>query len=148
VHGEERLPLRSGIPGPHGYASVLVAWAAARELGVPDGEVAARAGVTPEVKGRSRLITAPGGAKVVDDTYNASPETVINLIGTLASLPARRRMLVLGHLSELEEGLEHTAALIGAHLRPPLSGCYIYSPATPGLPRLLERHAQGVAVTE
>ncbi|HEX7926269.1 MAG TPA: Mur ligase family protein, partial [bacterium] len=148
IHGAERLPLRSGISGPHGYASVLVAWAIARELGVPDSEVAGRAAVPPETKGRSKLVTAPRGALVIDDTYNASPETVINLIGTLAALQPPRKVLVLGHLSELESGLEQTAEMIGAHLRPPLSECYIYSPATPELPRLLEQSAHGVPVRQ
>jgi UDP-N-acetylmuramoyl-tripeptide--D-alanyl-D-alanine ligase len=144
--GESRIPVQSGISGPHGYAPVLVAWAVAQELGTPDEVFAARAGFSPESKGRSRLVTAPGGALLVDDTYNASPETVINLIGTLALLPPAKKVLVLGHLSELEAGLEQTAEMIGRHLRPPLAACYVYSPAAPEWPRLLERVARGVSV--
>ncbi len=147
VHGAERLPLRSGIVGPHGCYSVLVAWAVARELGIADGDVAARSAYQPETRGRSRVLTAPGGAVLVDDSYNASPETVINLIATLAGFKAGEQVLVLGHLSELEAGLEQTAEMIGGHLRPPLTQCYIYAPATPELPRLLERHAHGVPIT-
>jgi len=147
VHGKDRLSLRSGIPGPHGYASVLVAWAVAQELGVSDPEAAKRADMTPETKGRSKLVITPRGTMLVDDTYNASPETVINLIDTLAALKPERKVLVLGHLSELEGGLGQSAEMIGTHLRPPLSECYIYSPVTQELPRLLERHAQGVKVT-
>jgi UDP-N-acetylmuramoyl-tripeptide--D-alanyl-D-alanine ligase len=146
IHGEDRLPLRSGIPGPHGHAAVLVAWAIARELGVPDAEVSRRASMTPETMGRSKLVVTPRGATLIDDTYNASPETVINLIDTLAALKPPRKILVLGHLSELEAGLGQSAEMIGAHLRPPLSECYIYAPVTPEFPRLLERHAQGVQV--
>lgn len=147
VHGETHIPVQSGISGPHGYAPILVAWAVARELGVPDDVFAARAGFAPESKGRSRLLTAPGGALLVDDTYNASPETVINLIGTLALLRPEKKVLVLGHLSELEAGLEHTAEMIGRHLRPPLASCYVYSPAAPEWPRLLEQAAGGIPVT-
>ncbi len=146
VHGAARLALRAGIAGPHGCYPVLVAWAVARELGVADAEVAARVEFQPETRGRSRVVTGPGGGLLVDDSYNASPETVINLIETLAGLPPPEKLLVLGHLSELEAGLEQTAELIGRHLRPPLTGCYIYAPATPELPGLLERHAHGVPV--
>jgi UDP-N-acetylmuramoyl-tripeptide--D-alanyl-D-alanine ligase len=148
VHGEARLALRSGISGAHGCIPMLAAWAVARELGVPDAEVSARAGFQPTHKGRADLLTAPGGAIVLDDTYNASPETVVNLIATLASIEARERILVLGHLSELEAGLGDTAAAIAKHLSPPLTRCYILAAATPELPTLLRQHARGIPVEQ
>jgi len=141
VHENTRIALRSGIAGAHGCYPMLAAWAVARELGVSDADVQARAGTHPGQKGRAVLLHAPGGAIVVDDTYNASPETVVNLIATLASIQASERILVLGHLSELEAGLGESAAAIGKHLSAPLSKCYVHAAATPELPGLLQRQA-------
>ena len=147
LHGETRLALQSAISGPHGAFPVLAAWAVARELGVADQVVAERAATVPAQKGRALTRKAPGGAIIVDDSYNASPETVINLMATLATMEASRRILVLGHLSELEEGLGDSSRIIGGALKPPLDGCHVLAPATPGFAEALADAAQDVRVT-
>ena len=142
LHGGRRLALRSAIPGAHGLYPILVAWAVAAELGVPDAEVAERSAFDPVQKGRAVAFTAPGGARLLDDTYNASPETVLNLIATLASMAGEERILVLGHLAELEEGLGETAETIGRALKAPLDRCLVYAPASPDLHGQLAAHAE------
>jgi UDP-N-acetylmuramoyl-tripeptide--D-alanyl-D-alanine ligase len=144
VHGAARLAFRSEISGAHGLYPILIAWAVARELGVPDEDVAARAGRDPGLKGRAMTLKGPGGATLLDDTYNASPETVRNLIATLASLAEPEKILVLGRLAELEEGLAESAALIGEALRPPLSDVYVHAPGQAELFAGLQAAARGV----
>ncbi|MEE8395344.1 MAG: UDP-N-acetylmuramoyl-tripeptide--D-alanyl-D-alanine ligase [bacterium] len=146
LNGTARVAFRAGIGGAHGHIPILAAWAVARELGISDGEVAERAGYAPQQKGRAVRLEAPGGAVVIDDTYNASPETVIGLIDSLAEMAADERILVLGHLSELEEGLAESAALIGARLRPPLAKCLVHAPLAPGFCERLRALAEGVEV--
>ncbi|MCH8843272.1 MAG: UDP-N-acetylmuramoyl-tripeptide--D-alanyl-D-alanine ligase [SAR324 cluster bacterium] len=146
VSGEHRLNFRAGFSGPHAVYPLLAAWAVAHEAGLTDGMVAARAGHDPQQKGRNRLITAPGGATVVDDTYNASPETVINVIHTLAAMEEPEKVLVLGHLSEMEDGLDESARVIGEGLRPPLGELWVYDPQRPETAGQLEALAQGVSV--
>jgi UDP-N-acetylmuramoyl-tripeptide--D-alanyl-D-alanine ligase len=101
-----------------------------------------------ELKGRSALLRGPGGATLVDDTYNASPETVRGLIATLGTIAAQERILVLGGLAELEAGLAESAALIGAALRPPLTDVYVHAPGQPELFRRLRELADGVRCHE
>lgn len=137
------LPLRAGQPGPHGAEAVLVAWAVARELGLPDALVAERAGVHPAQKGRAVVLAGAGGATLVDDCYNASPETVVNLIGILRHRPEPEKVLVLGPLAELEAGLGESAAQIAAYLGPPLSACVVYDPASSVLAERLRAAADG-----
>jgi len=43
------------------------------------------------------------GLTIVDDSYNASPTSVIAALETLASLPAVRRLAVLGQMAEIDE---------------------------------------------
>jgi UDP-N-acetylmuramoyl-tripeptide--D-alanyl-D-alanine ligase len=148
VHGEARLCLRATLPGPHGLYPLLAAWAVAREAGLPDALVAERAEHHPGAKGRAVLISAPGGATVIDDTYNASPETVVNLIRTLASLGAPEKVLVLGHLSELEEGLGDSLPLIAPHLRPPLAELWVHDPERPESAAQYRALARGIAVRD
>ena len=143
VHGGTRLPFRAAMPGAHALYPMLAAWAVATELGVPDQEVAQRAAFDPAQKGRSLVLDAPGGAKLVDDSYNASPETVLNLIATLGGMAGEEKILVLGHLSELEEGLAESAEIIGGALTGVLSRCFVYAPASPGLAERLAGLARG-----
>ena len=86
------------------------------------------------------------GAVVIDDAYNASPETVVNLIETLNDRPERVKVVVLGPLAELEEGLADTAARIAGSLGPPLSRCIVYDPDSSQLFDGLERAGTRVAL--
>ncbi len=146
VYGDTSLELSAGMPGPHGCEPVLAAWAVARELGVPDASFAERVGVEPGLKGRLQIFRAPGGAALIDDCYNASPETVINLIETLNARPERDKVVVLGPLAELEEGLAESARDIAAALRPPLTLCLVYDPVSPLLYERLHTGTQGTEV--
>ncbi len=146
VHGRERIGLRAGMAGPHGCEPVLAAWAVAHALGLPAALVAERGAVAPGQKGRLRLLSAQGGATLIDDCYNASPETVVNLIETLNARAEGDKVLVLGPLAELEEGLRDSARTIAAHLRPPLARCLVYDPRSAVLYEQLRAGADGVEV--
>ena len=63
---------------------------------------------------RMELATAASGAVVLNDAYNANPTSVAAALRSLAALPARRRIAVLGVMAELGslEAEEHAA--IGA----------------------------------
>jgi UDP-N-acetylmuramoyl-tripeptide--D-alanyl-D-alanine ligase len=52
------------------------------------------------VPGRLQRRPAPGGARVIDDTYNANPESMKAAIRVLAAEPGRR-ILVMGDMAEL-----------------------------------------------
>src|SRR5207244_12777700 len=50
-----------------------------------------------------RLLVVDGinGSRVVDDSYNASPESVLAALNLLRELPGRRKIGVLGDMLEL-----------------------------------------------
>lgn len=70
----------------------------------------------PQEKGRSTFLKGISGALLLDDTYNANPESMINMLETIASLQMDRTVGVVGNLAELESGLSESADYILSHL--------------------------------
>ena len=88
------------VPGAHNVHNALAATAAAIAVGVAPADIAVGlAGFTP-VKGRGVRHTLSPGALLVDDSYNANPDSVRAAIDLLATLPAPRT-LVLGDMGEV-----------------------------------------------
>ncbi len=67
---------------------------------------------TPPV-GRMSLIEAKNGATIIDSSYNASPETVINALEILKEFSAIRRIAILGSMNELGEISEKAHREVG-----------------------------------
>ena len=93
--------VRLGARGEHQVPNALAAAAAAGGLGVPvesmaDGFLAA------ELSGlRMELATSSRGVTVLNDAYNANPTSMSAALRSLATLPASRRVAVLGTMAEL-----------------------------------------------
>ena len=91
------------IAGRHNVANALAATACALAAGVSLDVIAQGLNSFEPVKGRSRAfgIQCQGhDITVVDDTYNANPDSVRAAIDVLAELPAPR-LLVLGDMGEV-----------------------------------------------
>ena len=91
------------IAGVHNVRNSLAAVACALAAGVPLAAIASGLEAFEPVKGRSRalLVRHSGRAiTVVDDTYNANPDSVRAAIEVLAALPGPR-LLVLGDMGEV-----------------------------------------------
>ena len=97
-----RLPLL----GRHNAVNAAGAAAAALAAGVSLEEVAAGLAAVEPVPGRLVMRRAIGGARLIDDTYNANPSSVAVGLDLLSSYGGER-WLVLGEMGELGE---HTAA--------------------------------------
>lgn len=92
--------------GEPGVYAALAAIAAGLACGLDLADCAAAlAGLEPPA-GRLRPLPAAGGATVLDDTFSAAPPSARAALRALAALPARRRLAVLGPLSELPAGEE------------------------------------------
>ena len=102
------------IAGRHNVTNSLAAVACACAAGVPLAAIALGLAAFEPVKGRSRarqLSVAGHPVTLVDDSYNANPDSVQAAIEVLATLPAPR-LLVLGDMGEVgDQGpLFHTQA--------------------------------------
>ncbi len=100
---------RLALIGAHQVSNALAAAAVALECGRTPVQIAeglATAG--PRSRWRMEVATGPGGLTVVNDAYNANPESMRAALKTLASLgkpapgrAARRTVAVLGPMYEL-----------------------------------------------
>jgi UDP-N-acetylmuramoyl-tripeptide--D-alanyl-D-alanine ligase len=107
-------PVRLHIAGRHNVKNALAAAACALAAGVPLTAVAQGLQAFEPVKGRSRALTLSGGSRtLVDDTYNANPDSVLAAIDVLAELPAPR-LLVLGDMGEVGQQGQAFHAEVGA----------------------------------
>jgi UDP-N-acetylmuramyl pentapeptide synthase len=97
---ESSLPETPQILG-HMRHAILAAAIVGRELGLPDHKIHQALAKIQPVSGRMNPLPGVGGSSLIDDTYNSSPDAVTAALATLASLPAKRRIAVLGSMNEL-----------------------------------------------
>lgn len=102
VHGTEEVSVLLNTLGKHNVENCVVALAVANENGIPM-KVAARE--FEEFEGqRQRLICLENKFTMIDDTYNASPDSMKASLNVLCDIPCEgRRVAVLGDMFELGE---------------------------------------------
>ena len=93
--------VRLAIAGEHHVTNALAAAAVGLDAGVPVDLVADALGTAGISPWRMEMALTPGGATVINDAYNANPTSTGAALSALASLPARRRVAVLGEMAEL-----------------------------------------------
>lgn len=104
------------VPGLHNLRNALAAAACALAAGAPLEAIALGLQSFDPVSGRMQPRLLPGGLQLIDDTYNANPDSVRAAIDVLAGLQGRK-VLVLGDMAEV--GAEGPAmhAEVGAYAR-------------------------------
>jgi murE/murF fusion protein len=105
------------VAGQHNVSNALAAAACALAAGVTPASVEAGLSAFKPVKGRSRALALQWQGRaltVVDDTYNANPDSVRAAIEVLAALPAPR-LLVLGDMGEVGDSGPAFHAEVGGY---------------------------------
>ncbi|HEV7211146.1 MAG TPA: UDP-N-acetylmuramoyl-tripeptide--D-alanyl-D-alanine ligase [Blastococcus sp.] len=104
AEGEEH-PVALQVVGEHQVANALSAAGAALAAGLALGEVAAALSAAgPLSRWRMEVERRADGVTVVNDAYNANPESMRAALAALTGLPATRRIAVLGAMGELGPG--------------------------------------------
>ncbi len=114
-----RVPTSLAQPGLHNVHNAQAAAAAALAAGAPAWAVAQGLAAFRPVAGRSavRLLHQAGrDITLVDDSYNANPDSVLAAIEVLAALPSPR-WLVLGDMGEVGDAGAAFHAEVGARAR-------------------------------
>lgn len=112
---EGTVPVTLGLHGAHMIGNALTAAAIALELGMPFADL-------PEALGALRIaserrmdvFTRADGVTVIDDSYNANPESMAAAIRALGQIgEGRRRLAVLGYMAELADTERESHERIG-----------------------------------
>lgn len=114
--GGEEIPMFVPVPGLHNVRNALASLAVAEALGVHTAAaVQAIAGYTPPAM--RQQIQKIAGCTVIDDTYNASPDSMVGALDILAKLPGGKKIAVLADMLELGSYAEKGHRDVGNHAR-------------------------------
>ncbi|MCW2917626.1 MAG: UDP-N-acetylmuramoylalanyl-D-glutamyl-2,6-diamin opimelate/D-alanyl-D-alanylligase [Actinomycetia bacterium] len=118
VTPEGTLPVSLRLHGSHAVSNALATAAVAREVGMPLQEIAdALSAATTVSRWRMEVSERADGVTVVNDAYNANPESMRAALDALVHMARERRAYaVLGGMAELgaSSGAEHEK--IGQHV--------------------------------
>jgi UDP-N-acetylmuramoyl-tripeptide--D-alanyl-D-alanine ligase len=104
------------IPGIHNVRNALAAAACAHAVGIKPVTIGEGLTAFRPYTGRLQVKKAAGGATVIDDSYNANPDSVRAAIDVLASCPPPTA-LVLGDMGEVGEHGAGFHREVGAYAR-------------------------------
>ena len=135
IQGQEKFAVRLQAFGEHNVLNALAAIACTHAAGIDVSHIQSGLEAFAPVSGRLQKKQAANGATLIDDTYNANPDSVRAAIDVLAQAPAPR-VLVLGDMGEVgtqgkefheevaayaaSKGIEHVLATgeLAAHMAP------------------------------
>lgn len=100
VSGERRIPVKISAYGVHLISAALGAAAVGMAAGLSDREIADGLAAYKTVGSRAGIIQT-GSLTIIDDCYNANPDSVASGIDSLALLRSGRRVCILGDMREL-----------------------------------------------
>ncbi|MCP5292226.1 MAG: UDP-N-acetylmuramoyl-tripeptide--D-alanyl-D-alanine ligase [Burkholderiales bacterium] len=104
------------VPGTHNIRNGLAAAAAAVALGVNSGAIVAGLERFKGVQGRLQIKQGRNRSVLIDDSYNANPESVKAALAVLAAA-AGKKILILGDMGELGKTARDLHRTIGEEAR-------------------------------
>lgn len=104
------------IPGHHNVRNALAATACALAIGIPVDTIIIGLQKFSPVKGRMQGFVLSDGTKLLDDSYNANPDSVRAAIDVLSRLPGSR-VLVLGDMAEVGDDGPQMHAEVGLYAK-------------------------------
>jgi len=116
IANAENIPIQLSLLGLHQVDNALAAATAAVALNIPSEMIKIGLESTQPISGRLNSCISYHGANILDDTYNANPDSVKASLDLLKHYK-NKRILVLGDLAELGENSQALLASIGHYAR-------------------------------
>lgn len=111
---EELQRFRLPIPGRHNAYNAALAVAAGMELGISMAEAAEQL-ASARLTDKRLTVRGKNGIKLIDDTYNASPDSMRAAIDVLMKTRGIRNIAILGDMFELGETSLSQHELVGRY---------------------------------
>jgi UDP-N-acetylmuramoyl-tripeptide--D-alanyl-D-alanine ligase len=111
---DESLTVRLGIAGRHNVRNALAAAACAHAIGLPRESIIKGLEAFHPASGRLESYPFAPGLTVIDDSYNANPDSVRAAVDVLADSP-KPRVLVLGDMGEVGQHGEQYHREVGEY---------------------------------
>ena len=112
------MPAVVKVLGIHNLRPAVAAAAVAVKFGFSPQEIANGLSQVRAIPGRMNLLEGARGSMIIDDTYNSSPVAAASAVETFLSLPATKRVAVMGSMNELGEGSQFEHEKIGRMFSP------------------------------
>ena len=122
ILGQERIAVQLNSPGQYMISNALAAAAVGYLLGIPAAMVKAGLESFKPVAGRMNIRHLQNGVQIIDDTYNANPDSMKAALATIKRMQAGgRKIFVAGDMFELgaqapELHRQVGAAAAGTHI--------------------------------
>jgi len=116
ITSSERFDVALQVPGTHNVRNALAASAAALALNITPAHISAGLSGFTGVKGRLQKKPGLHGSTLIDDSYNANPDSVLAALKVLG-LHAGKKILVLGDMGELGDEAAALHAQMGLAAR-------------------------------
>lgn len=111
----ERAACALSLHGLHNVGNACAAAAVGRAAGMTLPKIAAALAASQAESGRAKVVRTAAGVTVMDDSYNANPDSMRVSLRTFAALGARgRKIAILGDMGELGPFSEEGHARVGA----------------------------------
>ncbi len=115
--GDGNLQVQLAVPGVHQIYNAIAAIAVGHSMGVASEAIREALESCTTTGGRMRIFGAKG-LTILDDTYNANPDSTRSAIDTLAQMNVKsRKIVVLGDMLELGNASEAAHHQIGLHVK-------------------------------
>lgn len=114
VHG---LRERATLPlvGAHNISNVLAAVAVGLDRGIHLSEILGAVATLRPAEKRGQVVQL-GNIKVINDCYNSNPKALEAMVDALATMPAKRRIVVAGEMLELGPAAEQMHRTAGQYI--------------------------------
>ncbi|WP_428355458.1 UDP-N-acetylmuramoyl-tripeptide--D-alanyl-D-alanine ligase [Methyloprofundus sp.] len=100
VHAGHKIPVELALAGEHNVKNALAASAACIALGIKLEQIQAGLACVEAVNGRLQLLATETGIRLINDTYNANPASLVAALEVLKQCPGES-WLALGAFGEL-----------------------------------------------
>ena len=104
--------------GKQGVSIALAAAATAKVLGINDADIKSGLKNIEPFPGRMQILSGIKDSTIIDDSYNASPKSVIAALDVLYTSSAPQRIAILGNMNELGDFSQEAHLKVGKYCDP------------------------------